>query len=308
MKIKRSSYFKNPKQDKEAFKNWVAKLEKENGYQYDQLTISTSLGTTQVYGFNTENTTLETLVIFPGFRTTALIWDLDQGLQALSKKYRIFLIETNGQPNLSDGNSPSIKSLEYGAWGAEVFEQLELETAFIAGASFGGLVCMKIALVIPDKIKGAFLLNPGCFRFISMGGKNLFYNLLPILKTSSDNIRKFLDKIVFCKPNHHLTKNAEKLLVEYLELAIKQYKDNTDKPYYMGHQLNDVRVKTHLLVGDSDILIPYQKSVKRAKKHLGTALQQVNVFKNVGHGIECYQPSLEYIEKVLTTATNEGKK
>ena len=76
----------------------------------------------------------------------------------------------------------------------------------------------------------------------------------------------------------------------------------------MGNQLNDVRVKTHLLVGDKDILIPYQKSVKRAKKHLGTALQEVSVFKNVGHGIECYQPSLEYIEKVLTTAAKKGEK
>ncbi|MGH1334831.1 MAG: alpha/beta fold hydrolase [Aureispira sp.] len=302
MKIKQKSYFKNPEQDKKAFQNWVAKLEKENGYQYDQLTIPTSLGTTQVYGFNTKNKELETLVIFPGFRTTTLIWDLDQGVSLFSKKFRVFLVETNGQPNLSDGNSPSIKSLEYGMWGAEVFEQLQLESAFIAGASFGGLVCMKIALVIPDKIKGAFLLNPGCFRLVSMGYKNLFYNLLPIIKPSAKNIRTFLDKVVFCKPNHGLTPKAENLLVEFLELVIKQYKDNTEKPYYMGNQLNDVRVKTYLFVGDADILIPYKKSVERAKKHLGQAIEQVEIFNNVGHGIECYKPCLHSIEKILTAS------
>ena len=300
MKIKKQSYFKNPGQDKKLFNEWRLRLENENGYKYEEHSLQTSLGKTQVYGFNTAKTELETLVIFPGFRTTTLIWDLDQGLKPLSEKFRIFMIETNGQPNLSDGNTPAVKSLEYGEWGAEVFEKLGLESAYIAGASFGGLVCMKIALVIPGKIKGAFLLNPGCFRMISFGIKNLYYNLLPMFKPSQKNIRTFLGKVVFCKPDHRLSADGEQLLVDYLQLALKQYKDKTEKPYYMGKELDDVQVKTHLLVGDTDILIPYKKSVRRAKMHLGDALQHVEVFPNVAHGIECYPPSMAYIGKVMS--------
>jgi pimeloyl-ACP methyl ester carboxylesterase len=299
MITKKHSFFKDPDKDKTKLRKWVSKLEKENGYDYDKLTIQTSLGTTKIYGFNTNDTSRETLVIFPGFRTTSLIWDLDQGLKSLAEKIRIFLVETNGQPNLSDGNSPSIKSLEYGHWGSEVFDKLNIDTAYIAGASFGGLVCMKIALVIPEKIKAAFLLNPGCFRFVSLGFKNLYYNLLPIRSTTKTNIVKFLDKIVFCKPNHQLSKESEALLVEYLELAIAQYKDNTEKPYYMAKQLNAVNVKTYLLVGDKDILIPYKKSVNRAKKHLSDSLEHVEIFKNVAHGIECYPPGILFIEHTI---------
>jgi pimeloyl-ACP methyl ester carboxylesterase len=300
---KKFSYFKTPEQDVQTFKNWVMKLEQVNGYEYEQLSIQTSLGETQVYGLNMKNIELDTLIIFPGFRTSSLIWDLDKGLQSLSKRLRIFLIETNGQPNLSEGNSPSIKTLDYGEWGAEVFEKLNIESAFIAGASFGGLVCMKTSLVIPKKIKSVFLLSPGCFRTISFGMKNMYYNLLPLINTSEKNIQKFLDNIVFNKPEHQLSTESEKLLIEYLLLAISKYKDNTEKPYYMGGQLDNVSVNTHLLVGENDILIPPTKSIENAKKHLRENLKNVEIFKNVGHGIECYKPCLDYIEKVIKEYT-----
>ncbi len=302
---KKYSYFKNRKEDIESFEKWVFKLEQSNGYEYSKLNIETSLGQTQIYGINTEKTDLETLIIFPGFRTTSLIWDLDKGLQSLAKQTRIFLVETNGQPNLSDGYSPSIKNLDYGKWGAEVFEKLNVESAFVAGASFGGLICMKISLVIPDKIKGAFLMNPGCFRMISFGIKNMYYNLLPIINTSNKNIRKFLNEIVFHKPNHKLTEDSENLLTEYLFLAISRYKDNTGKPYYMGNQLNDISVDTYLLVGENDILLPPKKSIENAKKHLQKNLKNIELFEKVGHGIECYKPCLAYIEKIIK-AHNSG--
>jgi pimeloyl-ACP methyl ester carboxylesterase len=279
-------------------------VELENGYvtnniEYTKFKIATSLGKTQIYGINTEKIDLETLLIFPGFRTTSLIWDLDKGLQSLAKQTRIFLVETNGQPNLSDGYSPSIRNLDYGKWGAEVFEKLNIESAYIAGASFGGLVCMKISLVIPDKIKSAFLLSPGCFRMISFRIKNMYYNLLPLINTSNQNIRKFLDKIVFNKPKHKLTEESENLLTEYLFLVISRYKDKTEKPYYMGDQLDDISVETYLLVGENDILFPPRKSIENAKKHLQMNLKNIEIFENVGHGIECFKPSLEYIEKII---------
>jgi len=102
MYIKVKSYLKNPNIDFQFFSNWVKKLEKQNRYEYDKISINTSLGKTQVYGLNTSNTELDTICILPGYRTTSLIWDLDCGLQNLAKSFRVFMIETNGQPNLSE--------------------------------------------------------------------------------------------------------------------------------------------------------------------------------------------------------------
>jgi pimeloyl-ACP methyl ester carboxylesterase len=294
MIIHRTSQFKDEATDKVYFENWVKQLESHNARKYARLEIKTSLGKTVVWGHNTDNEQRETLVIFPGARTTALIWDFDKGLDNLNRPLRIFMVETNGLPNLSDGATPDIKTLDYGIWATEVLDALHIDKAFIAGASFGGLICMKLAIVSPGRIKSAFLLNPGCLQPFSMSLVNLYYNLLPIIKPSKKNVLKFLDKAVFCKPNHMLSTTAEQLLVDYEVFAISRYKDNTQKPYYMDEQLQQASVSTYLLEGNKDLLFPYQKSIVNAKKHLPN-LKDVVIYENVGHGIETYHKAMNYI-------------
>ena len=300
MQIKSKSYFKNEKADLTYFERWVKELENYNERQYERFEIETSLGKTQVYGLNIKEENLETLVIFPGARTTSLIWDFDKGLDNLHHKMKIFMVETNGLPNLSNGDSPNIKSLDYGFWAAEVLDQLKIEKAFVAGASFGGLICMKLGIVHPEKIKSIFMLNPGCLQSFSLTLQNLYFNLLPIMNPTEKNVLKFLDKAVFSKPNHKLSKFSEKLLIDYEIFAISRYKDNTQKPYYMDKELAEIKVDTYLLLGDKDLLFPYEKSIKNAKKHIKT-LRDIRIFENVGHGVETFDKALNYMgEKIKT--------
>lgn len=294
MRIKSKSCFKDAKIDLAIFENWVNQLEKHNERVYERFEVTTSLGKTHIWGINTKEENIETLVIFPGARTSSLFWDFDKGLDNLNHKLRIYLVETNGLPNLSDGLTPDIKSLDYGIWASEVFEKLEIEKAFVAGASFGGLICMKLGIVKPELIKAAFLLNAGCLQPFSLSIKNLYYNLLPIISPSESNVSKFLDKAIFCKPNHKLSSISEKLIVDYEVFALTRYKDNSQKPYYMNEQLADIMVDTYLLQGDNDLLFPYQKSIDNAKKHIRT-LKEIEIFENVGHGIETYAKAMNYI-------------
>lgn len=298
MKTYSHSHFKDETKDLDYFKNWVTQLEKNNDRQYERYEVETSLGKTQIWGLNTKNDFSDILVIFPGARTTSLIWDFDKGLDNLNRKMRIFMVETNGLPNLSNGSTPDIKSLDYGHWANEIFEKLKIEKAFVAGASFGGLICMKLGITNPEKIKAAFLLNPGCLQSFSLSFNNLYYNLLPIIKPTKKNVLKFLDKAVFSKPNHKLSDISEKLLIDYEVFAISRYKDKTQKPYYMDKQLEEVNAETYLLVGDKDLLFPYQKSIENAKRQIKT-LKKIKIFSNVGHGIETYDKALNYIgEKI----------
>lgn len=298
MKVKYKSFFKNPEADKQWFENWVKKLETQNKREYRKREIETSLGKTCVWEINPGNETAETLVIFPGARTTSLIWDFDRGLDNFGADLKILLVETNGLPNLSDGDTPDIKSLDYGWWANELIEKLGIEHAFVAGASFGGLICMKLAIVKPERIKAAFLLNPGCLQPFSLSFANLYYNLLPIFMPNEKNVRRFLDRAVFAKPNHRLSPQSEQMLVDYEVFAISRYKDKTQKPYYMNKELGDVKAETFLLVGDKDLLFPFQTSIDNARQHLPT-LKEVKIFKDVGHGIETYKPALEFIgEKI----------
>ncbi|MEO8447666.1 MAG: alpha/beta hydrolase [bacterium] len=299
MKISRSSFFKDKDNDIQWFENWVSDLEELNKRKFERTVLKTSLGKTLVFSLNKDRNDLETLVIFPGARTSVLFWDFDRGLDNLRKDLRIFLVETNGLPNLSDGDTPDIKSDDYGVWASELFELLNIDEAFIAGASFGGLICMKLCRVNPDKVKAAFLLNPGCLQPFSMTGRNLYFNLLPIIFPKRRNITKFLDNAVFCKPVHKLSEASEKLITDYELFAITRYKDKTQKPYYMNDELTPIKTPVYLLVGNRDLLFPFQTSIDNAKKKL-SSLKEVKVFENVAHGIETYGDALKFIERKIS--------
>lgn len=306
MRIKSISKFKAPAKDIDYFNNWVSRLEKNNERVYERIVINTAIGKTHVWGLNTNENYKDSLVIFPGARTSSLFWDFDKNLDHLNHQLKIFLIETNGLPNLSDGATPDIKSLDYGYWADEVLDKLNLKRTFIAGASFGGLICMKLAIIKPEKVKAAFLLNPGCLQPFSLKFKNLYYNLLPIIRPTENNVSKFLDKAVFSKPNHTLSKESQQLITDYEVFALKQYKDKTQKPYFMSDELSQVKVDTYLLEGDKDLLFPYQKSIENARK-LFTTLKEIKVFKDVGHGIETYDKAMNYIgEKIKNHHQSAG--
>jgi pimeloyl-ACP methyl ester carboxylesterase len=298
MKLYNTSKFKDEKADHAYFENWVGQLEKNNGRKYERYEIQTSLGKTMVWGHQTSENPPNTLVIFPGARTTSLFWDFDKGLDNLGQELRIFMVETNGLPNLSEGNTPDINSLDYGVWATEVFDQLKIQKAYIAGASFGGLICMKFGMVSPERIQAAFLLNPGCLQPFSLTLKNLYYNLLPILVTTEKNVSKFLDQAVFSKPNHQLSSISEKMIIDYEVFAIARYIDKTQKPYFMNKELEKVQVETYLLLGDKDLLFPFQKSVDHAKG-LIKSLKEVKIYSKVGHGIETFDKAMNYIGELI---------
>jgi pimeloyl-ACP methyl ester carboxylesterase len=295
---KKYSKFKSQLQGTEFLVDWAEKLSRHNQRAYDKITLDTSLGNTVVWSLNNTQEATETLVIFPGYRTSSLFWDIDRGLDVIQPNTRIFLVETNGQPNLSEGISPAIKTLDYGRWATEVLDGLEIQSTHIAGASFGGIVCMKLCLVSHDRIKSSILLNPGAFSFISLSFQNLYHNLKPLFNPSEKNIREFLDKIVFCKPNHMVSDEAEQLLLDYLSYVIRNFKDKNDKPYNMSRETGGHAVPTHLILGKKDVLLPYSKSLFNAQANLKN-LQSVTLFEDVNHGIETYRPALEKINTII---------
>lgn len=286
MKIKSTSFFKSREKAERFFETWVYEVSKLSDTVYKKTEIITSMGKTVVWGINTENKELKTMVIFPGFRTSSLFWDMDNALEPMKKDYRIFLVETNGQPNLSDGNTPDIKGNGYGIWANEVLEKLSLEKVIIAGASFGGLVCLKLCIVNPARVEKVILMNPGCLQPFSLSLKNLYYNMLPLVFPNQRNVEKFLDNAVFYKDMHTVSPAAKKLITNYELFAINEYKDRTQKPYTMKEEeLRQVSSDIYLCLGNKDILFPYKKSETAARRYLKN-LKGIKIIPDTGHGIE----------------------
>ncbi|WP_245565027.1 hypothetical protein [Spirosoma spitsbergense] len=118
---------------------------------------------------------------------------------------------------------------------------------------------------------------------------------MPILFPSRKNVLKFLDKAILRKPNHDLPVNYKELLIDYELFALTQYNDHTQKPYYMKGELETIDTTVFLLVGEHDLLFPFEKSIVNAQREL-PSLREFSTLPNVGHGIETYQEAIQLMK------------
>jgi pimeloyl-ACP methyl ester carboxylesterase len=301
----RVSEFRNTAEAAAWLNTWSMKVQQFNNAFYLRKEIATTFGKTIVWTWNLDRTNLETIVFFPGARTCAFFWDLNNVLEPLRKNFRIILVEVIGQANLSDGYSPDIKTDEYGIWVRDLFSGLNISKAVIAGASLGGLICLKACRVVPHLISRAILVNPAGLRSFSGLPGNVFYNMLPIIFPRRSNVEAFLKNVVFYKDVHTLPRNYFDLVVDYQEYVLKNHKFRGDYPEPLpSHELQKINSPVYLITGDRDNLFPYQRSVENARKYLKN-LKRVEVLKDIAHGIETSEKAIEIIRQIVCETENE---
>ena len=297
MKTKNSSSYKT-EADKQFVKDWVERINTLNSSFYENLTVKTSFGETVVWSLNHHQQDLEPIVFLPGARTCGMFWDLNNNLKTLKKDFRLYLVDVIGQPGLSSGNSPNVKTKEFAFWLGEVLDALNLNQTNLVGASFGGELAMKFAAVAPDRIKKMVLMNPIGLSYISLAPKTLFYNLLPIYFPNRQNVERFMDNVALAAPDD-MPPERRSLLAEFILQTLTGFNFKADYPYKMSdNEFANLTTPTFLILGDSDKLIPHQKTVERAKKLLKN-LKETIVLKNVGHGIELSLEAIEKLDNIL---------
>jgi len=305
MNIKGTSFYKNPDEAKVFLEEWNYKIQLLNNSFYEKIYARTSLGKTIAWGYNTERTDLETIVIFPGFRTCGMFWDFDNGLVPLKNHYKIYLVDINGQPCLSDGNSPDIKTTDYGIWASELFEKLNINKATIIGASFGGIVCMKLCLVSPQLVKKAILMDPAGISNFSSSLKNLYYNFLPIIFKSRRSVIKFVNKIALHPQQQDLPPAYRELLIDYILFTLKNFQNKADLPVALPKDdLKKISTDIYLLLGENDLLFPPEKTAAIAQKNI-SSLKQVKILSNTSHGIETSKEAIKLVANIMKQHAHE---
>jgi pimeloyl-ACP methyl ester carboxylesterase len=277
---------------------WIDATIENSTLTYQKLDVATSFGRTRVLAVNHSEIHLPSLIYIPGARTCGAFLDLSNQLQILSGKHRIYLLDVVGQIGMSEGNCPNLKDDSYGVWLDEVCRKLEIERAVFVGASFGGQIIIKLAAVAPDKIEKAVLMNPIGFSNISFAPLNLYRTIAPVIFPNRKTVDKFLKHIIFA-PNDGIGAETKKCVADFIENAVKNFQFAGEYPT----KLNDVEIKkltaeTHLIVGESDGLIPFQKTIKHAKELLPN-LKSVTNFPEQAHGIEVSSVAIFRLQQIL---------
>lgn len=82
------------------------------------------------------------------------------------------------------------------------------------------------------------------------------------------------------------------MIIDYEVFALTRYVDKAQKPYPMTlEELQKVEAAVHLIVGEKDLLFPYQRTIKAAEQGLKN-LKHVNVLPDTGHGIETLREAI----------------
>lgn len=280
----RQSKYKN-ENSRKWLETWLKDVLRTNDLEYERLEVETFLGKTSILAKNHERKDLEPIIFLPGGRTCGIFWDINKNLAPLYDEFRIYLIDVNGQPGLSDGNAPPIDSEGYGRWLKELVEGLGLAQANFVGASFGGSLIMKLGEVDGGLIKRAVMCNPAGFVNISISPRNLYYLLMPLVLPSQKTVMKFLDKIAFSE-DFTLDSQKRDQLAEFILYTNMYFQMGAENPRpFADETLKKLNAPSYLILDRDDIFIPQQKTSERAAKLLPNLRETVWLEKH-GHAVE----------------------
>jgi pimeloyl-ACP methyl ester carboxylesterase len=296
-KLRRSKY--KTADSRRWLETWLENVLKTNALEYERFEVETFLGKTSVLAKNRERADLEAVIFLPGGRTCGIFWDINNNLAPLYNDFRIFLIDVNGQPGLSDGAAPPLDSDGYGRWLKELSQGLGLSQANFVGASFGGSLIMKLGETDNSLIKRAVMCNPAGFVNIALNPRNLYYLLAPMLFPSKKAVMNFLDKIAFSERfDFGDAKRAQ--LAEFILYTNKYFQMGTENPKpFRDETLKKLNAPAYLILDRDDIFIPQKKTSERAAKLLPDLRETVWLDKH-GHGIELAAEIGVELKRILT--------
>jgi pimeloyl-ACP methyl ester carboxylesterase len=99
-----------------------------------------------------------TLVLLHGGNINSAMWL--SSLPAWSKRFRVYAVDTIGDPGFSAATRPSFHTDDYARWLSDVLKALNVERTNIVGASLGGWIGLDFALRYPSAVDRLVLFAP----------------------------------------------------------------------------------------------------------------------------------------------------
>ncbi len=218
----------------------------------------------------------EPLMLVPGFGTGLWIWY--RQIPALAEHFRVIAFDPRGVAR-SDKPDEPIRMRGYADDVAALLEALNVESAHVLGASFGGFVAQEFALAYPERTRGLVLC---CTSF---GGPR---HRPPAPET--------LQAIASTKGLNTEERVRENLLLAFSPAFVAEHADEVERvialraenevpEYAYLRQLQaamafdaEARVEgisspTLVITGDADVIVPHENSANLAAKIPGAKLR-----------------------------------
>jgi pimeloyl-ACP methyl ester carboxylesterase len=126
---------------------------------YEELHIDTRFGDTHVIASGSKDAA--PLVLLHPSGGSATIWYRNIG--PFSQHYRTLAIDTISEPNKSTLTRPinlRHQRRDFADWARDLFNGLQIESAYVVGNSFGGFLALNTAAHLPERVKKLVLISP----------------------------------------------------------------------------------------------------------------------------------------------------
>lgn len=247
------SIFKTPELEKQYMGLYETVLVKWN-VPTESLDIKTSIGITHInVSGSIEN---PALILLPGFSTNSTMWF--QNIGALSTRFRVYAVDTNGQPGRSI-SSQKLTASNSADWLAEVLDGLGLEKVNLMGVSLGGWLTLNFAIHQPGRVEQIVLLDPVA-SLEKVSGTFIRHSFIPIMvhPTRSGLVKYF----------RWLTRGYE-VDPTWGELMIQGILNTSPQPPirpvpFTDSELRSVKIPVLLLIGERSVIYNPQRAYQRA--------------------------------------------
>lgn len=288
-----------------AIKNWYDSLLGKLSFEHELMYIDTRYGKTHILKAGDGNA--EPLILVQGIACSAPLWY--QQMPYFSKYFKVFALDTPGQPGRSDLNPPSFIEDGYTKWLLDVLDALKFEKAHFIGVSTAGWFVTKLAIHAPERINKMVLISPTGFVRARFPFKILIKNIWN-RKKPADKLEDELSTRAYLPSKS--TRKFDREIARAMALSTRHYR--LDRAMGFAHEkrkgisvakglrvlrkiflpepmhvLKKIKTKGLVVLGDQELLFSSNKAYKKIDKHFPTL--QVEIIPDSGHSLMYDKPA-----------------
>ncbi len=267
-----TSIFKTPESEKQYLDIYEAVLAQWK-VPVESLNVSTRFGSTHVNACGPREK--PAMVLLPGFGANSTMWF--PNVAALSSQFRVFAVDTNGQPGKSLP-SQKLTASKSADWIAAVLDGQGLEKAHLVGVSLGGWLALNFAIRHPERVDRVVLLDPAA-SFSRMSAAFLWHSFMPIMvhPTRSGLIRYF----------RWMTRGYT-VNEKWGELMLQGILNTRPQPpirpvIFSDEDLRRLQAPTLLLIGERSVIYDPQRVYRRAMRLIPEV--QAEIIPDASHAL-----------------------
>jgi len=222
------------------------------------------------------------LVLIHGHGTNATMWY--PIASALASHHRVYAPDTIGDLGKSAGTKLRYDSDDHSRWLNEVFEQLGLASARVAGISEGGAVVLRFALAFPKRVDRLALLAPASLHKIRAG--MMLRGTLAIFFPNAAVVRG-LFRYVASQRSPVMPDWAMDDMILRWQVARAKF---VRIPVIKNAELSALKVPTLLLLGSNDPIYDADKAASHVRSV--TPDMQIEIIAGAGHIFTAQHPEV----------------